>query len=480
MTTKKDDLLIPETEVIETEDALQIMGAEDEAGQLEFNFVEEPPFLVLDTDPERAVGRQKEMMDACFGGIGEEKKEAKRMGLAMQQLDIEQRHALRLLLSYQDPAKLAAHLERCLADPGYGYGERGDNGRTVAQAMAALAGEELAETDLAPVVAAWLEIHQDFQQQVLGGMVISFSSLFDFADLDTFTPVLQRVGETTWRLGVEGEGKHRDFEGPVADIWPHLCDAYVQWCDADNEAWLARLKQKAAKLPDVIGRAAWADRLRKETYRVEVQGSQVILTTKRSGEDWPRSLTLGDQIGLSRLSGHSFYELAWDGGLHVRRFEISGATRRKVPFEHIEVALRLAEALGVEQDLSLEPVTAVEVEAAYLRRMKAKGAKLGPPELAELPPAIQGQPAASYKVGQVLATMLHGGQDVAYITAGETAIVLRRDEKRAVLAALPVLRGRPQRGNILMTTPLNELDLNNPAWRRAVCAWGAWLGRVVK
>ena len=44
---------------------------------------EEPPILLVDTDPERAVARQKEMMDYCFGGIGEERKPEKRMGLAM-------------------------------------------------------------------------------------------------------------------------------------------------------------------------------------------------------------------------------------------------------------------------------------------------------------------------------------------------------------------------------------------------------------
>ena len=30
----------------------------------------EVPILLVDTDPERAVLRQKELMEACFGGIG--------------------------------------------------------------------------------------------------------------------------------------------------------------------------------------------------------------------------------------------------------------------------------------------------------------------------------------------------------------------------------------------------------------------------
>jgi NAD(P)-dependent dehydrogenase (short-subunit alcohol dehydrogenase family) len=64
------------------------------------------------------------MMEACFGGIGEEKKPEKRMGLAMQQLDVEQRHALRLLLIYQDAEALTAHLARCLALEGAEHGIR--------------------------------------------------------------------------------------------------------------------------------------------------------------------------------------------------------------------------------------------------------------------------------------------------------------------------------------------------------------------
>jgi hypothetical protein len=262
----------------------------------------------------------------------------------------------------------------------------------------------------------------------------------------------------------------------MTKIWSDLCDTYVAWSDADNETWLAALKRQAARLPDTIQRAAWADRLRKETHRIEVKGNQVILRTERVGQGWPRSITLGDQIGLSRLSGHSFFELAWDGGLHVRRFEVSGTTRNKIPFEHTEVAMRLAEALGVEQGLTPEPATAEEIEAAYLRRMKAKGAKLGPPQVQELPPVVQGKPVATYKVNNILVTMLHGGADFAYVTTvdeSDQAITLRRDEKRGLMMALPVMRGRPRRGNPLMTTPLAARATSE--WNRAICAWGVWV-----
>jgi hypothetical protein len=194
-------------------------------------------------------------------------------------------------------------------------------------------------------------------------------------------------------------------------------------------------------------------------------------------------VTLGDQIGLSRLSGHNFYELAWSGGLNVRRFEISSTTRNKIPFEHVELALRLAEALGEEIDLRPEPVTAAQVEAAYLRRMKADGAELGPSALETVPQAIEGKPMADYAVGDIRVTMLHGGTDFAYVTNGDTVeegILLRRDEKRGVMMALPVTRGRPRRGAPLMTTPLADLDATDPTWNRSLCAWGAWLAQVSK
>ena len=234
---------------------------------------------------------------------------------------------------------------------------------------------------------------------------------------------------------------------------------------------------------EITAHPAQADRLRKVTGRIEVNGNRVTLITERDGEAWPRMVTLGDQIGLSRLSGHNFFELAWEGGLHVRRFEISSTTRNKIPFEHIELALRMAEALGEEIDLGPEPVTAAQVEAAYLRRMKADVVELGLSTLKEVPLAIEGQPVAGYVVGDIRVAILHGGVDFAYVTSGDTAeegVLLRRDQKRGVMMALPVTRGRPRRGVPLMTTPLADLDAAVPGWNRALCAWGAWLAQVSK
>lgn len=458
----------------------------DEAELAAWLEYEEPPLLLVDTDPERAVARQKEMMEHCFGGIGEERKEEKRMGLAVQQLDIENRHALLLLLTYQDPAALVAHLQRCLDNPDYGYGERGCNGRTVAQALMGLT----QDSDLTGVATSWFEAHRDFQQRVLNGQPFSFRSLFDFADIDSFVPVVQRVGDMSWQLGVEGEGKSRVLAGGFSDIWPALCDTYVEWAEADNQRWLEGLKRRAARLPDSILRTARAERLRKEINQIEVKENQVILTTERDGQSWPRSLIFGDQIGLSRLSGHSFYEVVWEGGLHVRRFELSSTTRNRIPIEHIELATALAETLALEYDIPLPPVTAAEVEAAYLRRMKAKRAELGPPQARNLPPIIQGKPVAEYRVNNIVATILHGGADFAYIAPMssdkigeekvESSILLQRNEQKGMMVALPVVKGRVRQGSPLMTTPLIELDLRQGEWLRAVAAWGAWLAQVLK
>ncbi|MCP4287957.1 MAG: hypothetical protein GY792_26560, partial [Gammaproteobacteria bacterium] len=274
----------------------------------------------------------------------------------MQQLDVEQRQSLRLLLLYQDVEELTAHLVHCLEEPEYGYGERGDNGRTIAQAMKAVSGGDLRE-----IVSEWLSMYRDVRQDILSGEPFNFRSLFDFADLDTFVPLVKRVGDMRWQLGLEGEGKHTVFQGDIAVVWPQLCDTFVEWCDQDNHAWLTGLKKQAAKrLPETILRVARAERLRKERCHLEVKENQVTLHVERpsskpalspsassgqAGQNWPLSVVLGDQVGLSRLSGHSFYELTWQGGYNVRRFEISGTRIKKVPFEHIEQAFCMAEIL---------------------------------------------------------------------------------------------------------------------------------------
>ncbi len=438
-------------------------------------FFIDPPLMVPDFDTDRLLARQREMMEALDEPIGEETKEEKQMGLAMQQVDIEQRHALRLVLGYgDDPARLTAHLERCLADPEYGYGPNGDNGRTIAQGLQAIAGD-----DFGGAVAEWLSEWADFRGAVLDGLAMSMRSMHDVTELETFIPALQRIGEsmpeqTVWRLGIEGEGKHRDFQGDLWDVWSDICSTFVEWYDADNHAWMESLKRAAARLPDTIQRAAWGDRLDKRRRIASLEGTQVNLVSPEdddtTGGAWPRFLTIADRVGLTRLSGHSFYELAWDGGIRVRRFEMSGTTRNRIRFEHTELAVRLAEAVA---DTQPEPASPEEIEGAYLRRMKVSSAELGPPQVNGVP--VEGTPVATYRAGDVTVTALHGSEYLAYAVNGDAAVVLHRDERCGVVAALPVVRDRVRR-QPLMTTPLDEIGSTpSPEELRALSAWAAWL-----
>jgi hypothetical protein len=443
-----------------------------------------PATLVPDLDEDRLLARQREMMAYLGDPITEETKPEKRAGLAMQQLGIEIRHGLRLLLGYgDDPEHLVAHLERCLEDPEYGYGPNADDGRTIAQGFQAIAGG-----DLAGVVTDWLETHAGLREAIVNGHPVTTLGIHDYTELESFVPILQRVGDSLWRLGVEGQGKHRDFDGEIWDIWGRISEMAVTWYDEDNERWLADVKRQAARLPDTIQRAAWGDRLRKDRRVARLEGTRVVLEPAPeeddTGMDWPRFLTIAERVGLTRLSGHSFYELSWDGGLRSRHFELSNTTRNKIPFEHTELALRLAEV--VAEGERPDPASPEEVEAAYLRRLfnprKGKDyfVEMGPPQPENLPDGVDGTPLATYRAGDVAVTILHGNDTIACAVAGGTVIALHRDERRGVVAAFQVVRGRVKR-QPLMTTPLDELSSPlSPEETRALSAWAAWLAREVE
>jgi hypothetical protein len=453
-----------------------------------------PATLVPDLDEERLLARQREMMAYLGDPIGEESKPEKRAGLAAQQLDIEVRHGMRLLLGYgDDPDRLLAHLARCLEDADYGYGPNADNGRTIAQGLQAIA-----SGDPAGVVADWLEMHAGLRQALMAGQPLSMMGMHDVSDLDSFVPVLYHAGDGVWRLGVEGQGKVRDFEGEIWDVWGAISETMVAWYDEDNARWLADLKRQAARLPDTIRRAAWGDRLRKDGQTARLEGNRVVLEPApeedeltgmgpRNGagdSSWPRFITLADRVGLTRLSGHSSYETAWDGGLRSRYMELSNTTRNAVPFEHTELAVRLAEVLA---DGGLpDPAPPEEIEAAYLRRVfnprkgKTYTVEMGPPPEQALPNGVDGSPLASYRAGEVTVTLLHGSEHLACAVAGEAVVVLHRDERRGVVVAAEVTRGRVAH-QPLMTTPLDEMSSPpTPAERRALAAWAAWLAGVIE
>ena len=484
---------LPETEVAITEanddETDASLLAVDWATTIAQGYLQ-PPSLAPDENIERLLVRQKELMETVYDGIGEEKKQAKRQGLALQQLQIEQQMALRLALGFSDAPSLNAHLQRCLDDPEFGYGERGENGRVIAQGLQAVADEE--GVSLETVVTAWWEVSEHFRQQVMAGIPFTLRAVFDETLIDSFVPTLQYRGGAVWRLGVEGEGKFQDFEGNLPDVWNRIGDAMVEWTEGENEDWLKTLKQKALRLPFRIQRLAQADRLNKETWTVVQNGADLTMDVSRTPQDdaWPRFLTLGDQVGITRLNGHGFYELVWGGGAYNRRFDLNGTTQNRITIEHTELILRMGEVLAGAGILA-EPANPEDVEAACLRRLKTISVRLGPPPR-ELPfdrgkrDKGDDRAVAFYKVTfrgkkkgepqRVDVTWLTGGDLVACAASEGNAVVFRKDERRNELTAHPVKDRRIRLPRKLLSVPLEGSELNSPAWIRAVSAWAAWVG----
>ena len=443
------------------------------------------PPLTPDEDIQRLLARQREMMAHCFEAIGEERKAVKQAGLAFQQIQLEQQHALRLLLSYPpNSAALVDHLKRCLAEADYGYGPRGNNGRTIAQALLAVS-EELG-LSFEETSAAWAEEFQPFRHQVLSGIPFCITPRFDETTLDTFEPVLCRLEGNRWRLGVEGAGRFQDFQVPdnhtgaglTGSIWDEIGDTYVTWADADNDAWLAEVKRQAGRLPDSLHRYAWGEGLRRETCTVALEEGVVTLNLDRGSNDtaWPRGLVLGDSLGITRLSGHAFYELTWvdeaAGTYRSRRFDLNNSSRRKIPVEHVELAVAIAQVAG-KLAITPEPAEPDEIEAAFLRRMKVEKAVLGPPDIEFPVTGVKGQGLVSYQVGNIKATWLQGDAVLAVAWHGEQAMALKQNEQTERLEVIPVVRNR-MRGRALMRVLVEEVG-EGGAWMRAMLSWLCWL-----
>ena len=440
-----------------------------------------PPFLLPDDDVEAALARQKEMMDLCFpeSKFETDRKAEKRVGLATQQLQIEQRHALRLVLGYPNLETLLDHLEKCLADPIYGYGERGDQGRTLALALARQA--ENKRESFTEVATTWLTQSEDFRQAVEQGIPFSLRPFLDNSDIDSFVPILQRLDTNIWRLGSPKQGRHRDFEGAILSLWPAIMDAYVHWIESENATWLTDIRQRALTLPPSLHGAAWASRLSRNAYHLALSQHQVEVVTKRGVSDWPVSLILGEKVGLSRLGGHSLYQVTWDGGAHSRLFEVSNTTRNGLKLEHTELAVAIAEVLYGAGLSELESVTPEEIELAYLTRMRASQATLGGPKAVIISKDLvpEGRPVATYQVGEWTATWLVGGEVLALLSdqAANICYALLQDPARKILFICPVkdqvLRKRQR---LAEATWLVNLNLTDAKWIRALCAWTCWVG----
>ena len=477
------DSVLPETDVVIEEmsedeiDASQL--AVDWATTIAQGYLQPPP-LAPDENIERLLVRQKELMETVYDGIGEEKKTTKRQGLALQQLQIEQQMALRLTLGFSDAPSLAAHLQRCLDDPEFGYGERGENGRVIAQGLQSVAEEE--EVSLEDVTAAWWEVSEHFRQQVMAGVPFTLRAAFDETLIASFVPTLQYRGGNLWRLGVEGRGHVQDFEGALLEVWNQIGDTMVTWTEQENKDWLDETKKEALRLPFRLQRPAQADRLSKETYTVTRTGATLTLEVARIPQDdaWPRFLVVGDQVGITRLNGHGFYELVWDGGEYNRRFDLGGTTKERIPIEHTELVLRMGEVLAGE-GAAAKPASPQEIKAAYLRRMKANKVTLGPPPQTLPVDDIKGKAVASYTVAvkkgpQVEVAWIAGGEIRACAVVGDEAMVLREDKRAKALVIHPVKNRRIRLPQKVLTAPVEGGLWKGPDRVRVLSSWIAWVG----
>jgi len=148
----------------------------------------------------------------------------------------------------------------------------------------------------------------------------------------------------------------------------------------------------------------------------------------------------------------SLARVAWADG--SRRFELRNTWRNGLPLEHTELAVALADVLS--GDARPEPATPQEIEAACLRRMKARTAKLLPvPDRVPLV-GVNAKPIAGYRVGDITATVLQHPEFAVYAEKGDTAIVLQRNVSRGLLVVKPVVRGRA-RGAALVSTSLADV-----------------------
>jgi hypothetical protein len=176
------------------------------------------------------------------------------------------------------------------------------------------------------------------------------------------------------------------------------------------------------------------------------------------------------------MTGHGFYELLWDEGRQIRRFEISSTSQNKLPVDHTEIAIAIAAALAGEDGPRPEPATPEEIEAALIAKMKLEEVTMGSPTLSTLPAGRgEGRPVAEYKAGDVSVHWIVGGHVIAYATHPKhpnQAFVLEKSGPTNMLVIKEVRRGRIRPQPVAAVTAADIGDGKD--WNRAVCSWLAW------
>jgi hypothetical protein len=223
---------------------------------------------------------------------------------------------------------------------------------------------------------------------------------------------------------------------------------------------------------------AWASDLTKTVLSLTRDNNTMSLQVERipTDEAWPRSVVFGEAMAISRLTGHGFYELIWAGGQSIRRFELSSTSQNKLPVEHTELAIALAEVVAGDGGPRPIPADPEEIEAAFIYKMKLEQVTMGRPTMQALPPGrLEGRPVAEYKAGDVSVHWIVGGNIIAYAIRGDNtdqAYVLEKSDKTGLLSIKAVQHGRvrPQPIAVVTAADIGE----GKSWNRAVASWLAW------
>ena len=316
-----------------------------------------PPFLVRDVDPRRVVERHRERMAAQGITIKVPKQERPLNGMAVVGLAFDQQEALLDALvgeyavrHWSDvlPELRAAHPALGRAFDAF----EGDD-TVVAADVRRMVPEILQnlnplEDERARALEFLYRAWQLRQQVVVERRPMSLIPVITGdtqGDTPSFTPVVKRMDDTTWRMGWPGDPapvSPREFEGEdIREVMRAVWTTYSEWYNKDQEWWHSQMRDRAEKIPDHMFIPVWARRLREDNQ-----------------------LTFGpqDEIVVENVSHGQLFRVIQPGGVQVLvRTSASSVVR---------LAIAAGNGSG---PLYPPPPTMAEVEAAYLAQITKRG-----------------------------------------------------------------------------------------------------------
>jgi hypothetical protein len=187
------------------------------------------------------------------------------------------------------------------------------------------AGKLLDDPDGQALYEAVVENRQPMSLRPLGLEHLRFMS---------FSPVLQRVGDDTWRVG-SPEGKHEVITtGEPGEALVRAWAIYTAWSDADDDEWRRRLEQALESRPPSFFHLVWG---------LQMRADELLSTSIAAG------------LTLTALGKHTHYQVMGEdqGG----RIFTAGSPER---------AARIAHAVAATMGLEIYWPTPQEAKEALL------------------------------------------------------------------------------------------------------------------